>query len=462
METQPRFNGKSSLCILVLLRLDRMKKLLNIIFPLFLIFFLFGINFLTVKAAGNQNTHSEFSNSSSYSEFITKMDSILNRIYQMDGSFYRIEKDFQRDLNDAMQFRYHGLSHYSSTTKTDTLNFLSKLGINQTYYWTRYGSGSTAFTDSLLGIRYFLSRDELSTKAYPKRFSQDGINVYENPAAFPISFLVGKSAVLGTDVYTKNLFDLQNQLFHSLGGETERQLLIPAKNPEISLQNINTVKDENGTLYAKIDGNKESEISWTIEIDRPNLLYLYLETPDRTNDDTAEIYVDNVFIGKYLSVDRYGILPLGKFQTGTSITIKLKMLQPNLKLTQAYFYYEDWDLLLDFSKKIQENAVALSAINSSHLSGNAVVGSDDLYLFFSIPYDDDWSVSIDAETVQPIRIFDEFMAVKISSGKHTIDLQYIPKGFHSGVFISVLSIIFLIAIAAWRKNSGANDAAESI
>jgi hypothetical protein len=232
------------------------------------------------------------------------------------------------------------------------LDFLAKLGINQTYYWTRYGSGSTAFADSLLGIRYFLSRDEVLLKAYTKRFSQDGIHVYENPAAFPISFLVGKSVVLGTDVYTKNLFEIQNQLYYSLGGEADKQLLIPAKNPGTSLQNINTVKDENGILYAKIDGNKESEISWTIKIDNPNPLYLYLETPDRPNDDTAEIYVDNGFIGKYLSVERYGILPLGKFETGKSISVKLKMLQPNLKLNQVYFYYEDWDLLQNFSKKI--------------------------------------------------------------------------------------------------------------
>jgi len=428
-----------------------MKKLLNIIFPFFMIFFLLGINLQTAHAADGQADDSQISNIDSYSEFIAKVDSVLNRINLMDSSFYRIEKDFQRDLNDAMQFQYNGLSHYSSTTKTNTLDFLLRLGINQTYYWTRYGSGSTAFVDSLLGIRYFLSRDEVPAKAYPERFSQDGIHVYENPVAFPISFLVGKSAVLGTDVYTKNLFDIQNQLYYSLGGEADKQLLIPAKNPKTSLLNINTVKDEKGVLYAKIDGNNESEISWTIEIDNPNPLYLYLDTPDRTNDDTAEIYVDDVFIGKYLSVDRYGILPLGKFETGKSINVKLKMLQPNLKLNQAYFYYEDWDLLKNFSKKIQENAVTLSEVSGSHLSGNAVVNSDDQYLFFSIPYDDDWSVSIDAEAAEPIRIFDALMAVKISSGNHTIDLQYNPRGFHAGVFISILSLIILVAVAVWKK-----------
>ncbi len=428
-----------------------MKKLLNIIFPFFMIFFLLGINLQTTHAADEQTDDSQISDIGSYSEFIAKVDAVLNRINLMDSSFYRIEKDFQRDLNDAMQFQYNGLSHYSSTTKTNTLDFLLRLGINQTYYWTRYGSGSTAFVDSLLGIRYFLSRDEVPAKAYPERFSQDGIHVYENPAAFPISFLVGKSVVLGTDVYTKNLFEIQNQLYYSLGGEADKQLLIPAKNPGTSLQNINTVKDENGILYAKIDGNKESEISWTIKIDNPNPLYLYLETPDRTNDDTAEIYVDDDFIGKYLSVDRYGILPLGKFQIGTTVIVKLKMLEPNFKLNQAYFYYEDWDLLQDFSKKIQKNAVTLSAVSDSHLSGNAVVNSDDLYLFFSIPYDDGWSVSIDAEDVEPIRIFDALMAVKIDSGNHMIDLQYIPKGFHTGMLLSILSLILLIVVAFWKK-----------
>jgi uncharacterized membrane protein YfhO len=89
-----------------------MKKLLNIIFPFFMIFFLLGINLQTAHAADGQADDSQISNIDSYSEFITKVDAVLNRIHLMDGSFYRIEKDFQRDLNDAMQFRYHGLSHY--------------------------------------------------------------------------------------------------------------------------------------------------------------------------------------------------------------------------------------------------------------------------------------------------------------------------------------------------------------
>jgi len=428
-----------------------MKKLLNIIFPFFLIFSLLGINFQTANAADGQTDDSKISNVGYYSEFITKVDSLLSRINLMDNSFYRIDKDFQRDLNDAMQFHYYGLTHYSSTTKTDTLSFLSKLGVNQTYYWTRYGSGSTAFVDSFLGIRYLLSDGELPARPYPKLFSQDGINVFKNPAAFPICFLVGESVVLGADVYTKNLFELQNQLYHSLGGKPDTQIMVSAKHPDISYQNIETENIENGMNYSKIDENRESVISWKIEVDNPNPLYLYVESPDRTNDDTAEIYVDNVFIGKYLSVDRYGILPLGKFQTGTTINVKLKMLQPNLVLNQAHFYYEDWNLLLDFSQTKQKNAVNLNADNNSHLFGNVVVSSDDLYLFFSIPYDAGWSVSIDGKVAETIRIFDSLMAVEISSGSHTVDLQYIPPGFNTGVFISVLCLIVMIAIAIWRK-----------
>ncbi len=95
--------------------------------------------------------------------------------------------------------------------------------------------------------------------------------------------------------------------------------------------------------------------------------------------------------------------------------------------------------------------MTLSSVSDSHLSGNAVVKSDDLYLFFSIPYDDDWTVSIDAEVAEPIRIFDALMAVKIASGNHKIDLQYIPKGFHTGMLLSILSLILLIVVAFWKK-----------
>lgn len=386
----------------------------------------------------------------SYNDFITETGAVIDQLEQMDPGFYRLEKDFQRDINDPMQFSYNGISHYSSTVKPVILSFLSKLGFNQTYYWTRYGRGSTVFADSLLGIKYLLSKDESISKPYSKKFTENGITVFENPFALPVGFAAGKSLVLGADIYSDNLFEIQNNIFQSLTGDTGRDLFYATAAPLISYQNITVESGEDETVYKKTDQASDSFIIWQIDIRDTDPLYCYLPTPDRKNDDTAEIYVNGHLIGRYLSIDRYGILPLGKFATGETITVKLKMLQPSLVLGNGLFYHENLEVLAGLAKDLRPGAADLKKISSSHLSGTVTVDSGDSYLFFSIPYEDDWTIRIDGNRTRPIRVFDALLAVKISPGNHSVDLRYVPGGFLFGAGLSLLSLILLLIW--WKRN----------
>ncbi|MHC1773117.1 MAG: YfhO family protein [Flexilinea sp.] len=187
----------------------------------------------------------------SYNDFISETGAAIDQLEQQDTGFFRLEKDFQRDINDSMQFSYNGISHYSSTVKPVIMSFLSKLGFNQTYYWTRYGRGSTVFADSLLGIKYLLSKNGSIPKPYTKNFTENGITVFENPFALPVGFAAGQSLVLGTDIYSDNLFEIQNSIFQSLSGDKGRVLLYAAEPPLISYQNITVESGEDVFPYMK-------------------------------------------------------------------------------------------------------------------------------------------------------------------------------------------------------------------
>ena len=66
-------------------------------------------------------------------------------------------------------------------------------------------------------------------------------------------------------------------------------------------------------------------------------------------------------------------------------------------------------------------------------------------LFFSIPYDKGWKVTIDGKEAKTHKIGDAFLGVNIYSGKHKVSLKYTPPGFTVGWKITVLSAaIFLI------------------
>ena len=76
------------------------------------------------------------------------------------------------------------------------------------------------------------------------------------------------------------------------------------------------------------------------------------------------------------------------------------------------------------------------------------------YIVFSIPYEEDWKIRIDGEKVKPFKVMDALLAVKISGGKHEIDLRYIPAGIKVGLPVSVISILIaLITLIVNRKNN---------
>jgi uncharacterized membrane protein YfhO len=79
----------------------------------------------------------------------------------------------------------------------------------------------------------------------------------------------------------------------------------------------------------------------------------------------------------------------------------------------------------------------------------------DKYLYLAVPYSDGWSASVDGEPVEIIRANEAFMAIRLTSGKHNIELSYRTPYIISGAVVSLLSIIVLCIVevvdAKFRK-----------
>ncbi len=405
-----------------------------------------------ISSAFAQDKASEMGDlNSAYKNTIRRIEAVIRQIEENDPSFYRIEKDFQRSVNDPMQFGTNGLSHYSSTVNPDVLNFLAKLGFNQTYYWTRYGEGSTIFAESLLGVKYLLSEKDSVQKPYPARFSRNGITVFENPDAFPIGFSAGEGLVLGTDLYASDPFEIQNNIFRSLGGSQDQSLFYQADYAQPRLENLEIVSSGDKIYYKKTDSNADGAIIWDVRIESTDPLYFFLSTPYRGNTDAAEVSVNDGPGEKYLSEDRYGILPLGRFETGEIVTVKLKLLQPELALGEARFSHENIAVLSAFTRELQQGAVTLQKVSSSYLTGTVTVPPEDAYLFFSIPFEEGWTIRVDGIKAKPIRLFGALIAVRVTPGAHSLDLRYRPEQFSAGAVISAGTLVILIGWILLKK-----------
>ena len=66
-------------------------------------------------------------------------------------------------------------------------------------------------------------------------------------------------------------------------------------------------------------------------------------------------------------------------------------------------------------------------------------------VFFSIPYDEGWKAYVNGAEVAVEKVNVGFMAVPVMSGTSTIVFEYETPGLSTGLIVSVIALVLLIA-----------------
>lgn len=363
---------------------------------------------------------------------------LVDEIQSEDTGFYRIEKNYQYTNNDAMEFNYRGLTHFSSTEKPATKNYLGRMGYRNNLNWAAYRKGSTEFSDSVLGIKYLISDHPLPAPM-SRIVMHAQLEAYENPNALPIGFLSSPD-ILEKDLESGNSFDLQNRMYEGITGSAD-PIFTSAAKPEVTVQNGKIVQ-EGGMLQAeRAENDKPMQIVFRVEMPEDGNLYAYFNAPDYQD---ARVAVNDQYYSDYFNPYDWNIIRAGTYAEGDQIQITVETSGDHLVISDAQFYAEDSDKLAMLHEQISHEKCEDRLITSSWLQFNVQVESADRnILMTSIPFDESWRVTVDGHSVRPVKVLDSLLAVKLEAGTHQITLHYIPRGLIPGACVSVLTVCWL-------------------
>lgn len=354
---------------------------------------------------------------SEFSGYVERVEPLIDEIKNRDNSLYRIEKDFDYSMNDAMLLNYKGLSHYSSCEDDSVRKYIAKMGLRAHERYAFYNQGATVFTDCFLGVKYFISRFDTNIKGYSDFAvnNEEDAYVFKNDMALPLAFVVNADAK-DVELSDKYLFDNQNNLIKCF--DYSEDIYTPAK---FTMNPVNLSVD--GDTYTKIDENEDAYLEYEITMSGDNNLYLYLTAPEIQG---ARILINDFDSDNYFSDIRWNIKPLGAFKTGEDVNIKVLLTGDSLIVNDSFFYEEN----LNDIAKWHDTAMSLGTVNlveikSSHLTGDASVKKEG-YIAFSIPYDDSWKCTVDGQIIKPERILDGLLGIPISKGNHKFEIKYSP------------------------------------
>lgn len=435
----------------------------------------------------NSNTHSVIqtnkeasesgsSNYVSYEKYkneITELGNVIDFVKEYDESqeFYRLEKTFYSQAtynmanNDSFMFDYNSLTHYSSSDKLTTRNYLAYyMGFHTNNSWAGYGLGSTLTANSLLGVKYIIDRDYVyNSVLIPNRhfgarnyltslkdFSSylgDEIHVFENPYALPLMYLSKEKSSQNEEKL--NAFKYQNQMLKNLTGEDYGDVLKPLTHSE-SYTNIEKI-DKNH--FELIDSTKPGFITYTIslESDKKSYPMYYYITPGyyqyMSLSDTRNLYYFNSY--------NYAINPI-EYQTLQSKKTYILKLNENLiwkgvEITPN-FYYEDVNVLNNYIAILNSNRASIRKISSSHLKGTVTYNENKPLLMTSIPFESKWRVKINNKEVSTMVNQNLLLAVNLQNlnlkdGELiNIDFEYQTKEYGLGLILGLIAINYIIFI----------------
>ncbi len=372
-----------------------------------------------------------------------EISSAVSYVKSQDDGFYRLEKDFDRAVNDAALFDYIGLSHDSSCEKDEIIDWLKNFGFCRTVYYTYYNGGSTSFVDCLFGVRYYLSRFDEVLKPYEHLPYEGKYHAYRNDHALPMAF-TAPEGLLGYAFDEGNTFEKQNRIASYWG--TPGDIYIKA----LSTTETDGVTGDGQGNYSKTE--EDGAVVYEISIEKELPLYFYFDAPER---QPCELFVNGESFGPYFTEKHWNILCAGVYKPGDKVNIRLVPAQDNITVLDACFYYEDTDALAKWAETanaLGRTTGEVNEVSSSHLffetqndGGGAVI--------VTIPYDNAWKIKVDGKRVKQERAMQMLTGISVPDGKHTVEMKYIPEGSYAGAFVSFAGLIMLICNMRFMKRS---------
>lgn len=332
-----------------------------------------------------------------------KTNALVNDIREKDDSFYRIENLTPREQNDSMIYDYMGVTHYSSSGLLNVRKYLQSLGLNDNGLYTEFGRDVPYSLQSLLGIKYLISED----------------NVYKNDYSLPIGIYLNDVNMSFTDINNNSFDNIDNYFSFVLN------------------KRVNVFKNIEYNVTSRNEADTKIYDYHLNNYDYDNV-YMYIPEIKEKGIRNIDVYSNDKFLMNYGNMSNYRIVKLNDLPEENA-SISLSYTEKIDAELNPIFVTEDIEKLKAFSGSV--NKVDIKRNKKNELSFE-VMGNG--YVLLTIPYEKGWHIYSDNRRIEPIKVFDTFMLIPLEAGSSHITMRFVPTGFYLGLALTVLGIVLLL------------------
>lgn len=429
------------LILFVLYQKDKLKKLLPVLAAVVMVFEAgFNAQAMITGIKDDWGYPSRYVYDQNYEELME----LVGQTKGDNQGFYRLENLDAVSRNDSFNYGYGGVTMFSSIRNRHSSAYLNNLGyrssgsnLNIIY------ANNTIIMDSLLGIKYNLSKQPVMKYGYKKIATKGDYSLYENSYALPLGILTDE------EIYQKDAVNNQTELMSHLSG-IEENLFSFGTVKEAKLENLVLESSGESLVYGKQDITKDGKITWTVDVPANTQAYLSLVASDQSNMAKTDVVVTVDEVSRRSSILESGqYYNLGYYENDKTIEVTARFISANAKIM---LYQPDTALLNipRFEESVEQVKKKGVAFETNGRKAKAEVTlNEDQVILTTIPYDKGWTAYIDGKKTEIPTFKEAFLTLPVSKGNHTIEFVFLPQGFILGVSLFILCIgLFLIFL--WR------------
>ncbi|MDB8541806.1 YfhO family protein [Turicibacter sanguinis] len=365
--------------------------------------------------------------------FDVERQEFFNDLRQYDSGFYRVEfnGDNEADNNLPMSSNFRGFRFYTSIFQYSQDKFLSPLKVAGWATSQQIGKENVL---NLLSYKYYVDFKGNANIPYGFEYNTtiDGYNIYRNQFYTDLGFTFNQ-VISESDFNSKSALE-QNLLY-------PYYLVVPDEYASHSFRDINPLEE----LTSILEWGKPGFFSFEYEEPKEKTM-VYVENFG-SPDLEVRAYLDGELVFEQIGYqfDYAGFYIEPKFDY---LEVVVGDYGDPLALVNIYLD-ENLSRYDELYTTRQTQGLDVLEFNNDDLKTSITINEDNQWLFTSIPYDKGWSVKVNGEKVQPIKVNQGFLGLQLDAGEYEIEFSYWPIGLNIGIILTAccsgLFIFFLIA-----------------
>lgn len=360
--------------------------------------------------------------------------------------FYRAEFTHTQTLNDDALNGISGITMFSSSANVRVTRFMAALGYGAKPSYNRYSYEEASPVSNLfLNLKYMICRDGnvLNSAFFDSVYNLGNVYLLENNAYLPLGFMTNSNlAEISVEDSTAGSFDFQNLLFRAAAGIQDSPYTIIEQYKMEAEEDITVTQRAAGGYCSYETKEKSGDLTVSFLVDRPGFVCLDLSASKKNGVTISKngetLYTETMSLDQMLSV--------GDCVAGDLIEVTFRCKANEKGRLEVVSAVLDPAVFHSGLERLQRATLQVADFQDTRIAGTVEV-DDATLLYTSIPYDENWTATVDGAPVEITPVLDAMIGLHLTPGSHTIAFSYQNRGFDLGWKISLGALLIFLAIA---------------